>query len=442
MTETVQKQKKKKRPVFTRTIDENGNEYIDAHLLPYQLKAAKSDKKITGILGGRGCGKSIYLSVMTVQEICAGGKVALFAQDKAALRVNLFSEVIKRFYECGLTPTINYSLHTIKFGKGELYGYSYENIDAIRGLSEVSLLVLDELAKAPADLFEVVTPCLRGSARHSRILFATTPKKGTIWNKWMRDESIEKEVITATMYDNTELNEEDIAMQKNAIKDAAAYKQEILGEILEDDVEFGIIKSMDYPIMKKEPFGIHRMGFDASGSGADYNVFVVTDDSSILEIVKEQLADTYKLYNIALDLIKKHNIQVITMDCTGGFSNGLADMLEHNSIKVNRINFAQQAKEKEVYANARSEMFFNLAEKIKNGFYIGDSSIKEELQFMTYTINGSGKTLLCPKKSVKDIIGRSPDISDALALALYEPNVINTISPEESLSIAMRFCGL
>lgn len=428
-----------KKSVFTRTVDENGKIFIDCHLLPHQRDARKSTKQISGIVGGRGCGKSIFLSVMAVEEMVHGGKVILFAQDFGALMKTMFKEILERFRECGLTPQTNLQSRTIRIGKGELYGYSYENIESVRGLSNCSMLILDEFAVAPINIFETASPCLRGSVRPKRIIFGTTPRKGSIWNKWFRDTTVDKDVFTATMYDNTELDEEDYKIQEKAIKDDNAFKQEILGTILDDDVEFGIIKQNDYPILKKEPFGIHRMGFDASGSGADYNVFVVTDDNSILEIVKEQIADTYKLYNIALDLIKKHNIQVITMDCTGGFSNGLADMLEHNSIKVNRVNFAQQAKEKDIYANARSEMYFNLAEKIKTGFFIDDERIKEELQYTTYQINGSGKTQLCPKSNIKELIGRSPDTSDALALSLYNVNENQIYSPEEALDITMRF---
>lgn len=120
------------------------------------------------------------------------------------------------------------------------------------------------------------------------------------------------------------------------------------------------------------------------------------------------------------------------------FGNGLYDMINHNkNIEINAINFSQKAK-KEEYVNARAEMYFNLAEKIKTGFYIDDERIKEELQYTTYQINGSGKTQLCPKSNIKELIGRSPDTSDALALSLYNINA-NQCSPEEALDIAMSF---
>lgn len=289
------------------------------------------------------------------------------------------------------------------------------------------------------NLLETVSPCLRGCKKPSRIRFATTPRKGTVWNRWFTIDLEDKEIINCTMNDNKFLSVDDIELQRKAIKDENAYKQEILGEILDDDIDFCIIKKSDYPIFRKQPFGLRRLGIDCSGSGGDFNVFVVSDDNGIIEIVREQIADTYKLYNIAKELITKHNVMMVNIDCTGGFGNGLADMLEHNGYKVGRINFGQKAND-EIYVNARAEMYFNLAEKIRNGFFIDDEKIKEELSYTTYQINGSGKTMLVPKTQIKELIGRSPDTSDALALSLYNVGVI--LSPTDSLNIALKFSSI
>jgi hypothetical protein len=382
---------------------------------------------------------------MAIEELIQGGKIILFAQDFRALMLTMFKEIQERFRECKLEPIVNNGLHSIKFGKGELYGFSYENIESVRGLSECSMLILDEFAIAPINILETVAPCLRGSARRKRIIFGTTPRKGSIWNKWFRNTEVDKDVFTATMYDNTELSEEDYKLQENAIKDDAAFQQEILGTILDDDVEFGIIRQSEYPLKRKENYGIRKMGIDCAGSGGDYNVFVVSDDNGILETVREQVADTYQLYNTANELAKRWDVKRINIDCTGGFGNGLCDMLKHNvnNIAVNAINFAQKANNDAVYLNARAEMYFNLADKIREGFYIDDDKIREELQYTTYQINGSGKTLLCPKSNIKELIGRSPDTSDALALALYDTgNILSSLTPNQSLDIAMRFVDI
>lgn len=426
-----------KKPVFTR---EDG--VITCHLLKHQQAAANSKKKIAGIVGGRGCGKSIFLSAMIVKEMCQGGKIILFGQDFKALSFTLFKEIQDRFSECGLKPYVNNGNMTIKFNGGELYGFSYENVDSVRGLSECSLLVLDELALAPKNLFETVTPCLRGAKRPTRILFATTPKKGSIWNKWFKDESVDKDIFSATMFDLPDdiITPEEKELQRNTIKDPNAFQQEMLGVILDEEIEFCIISKLDYPTLRKPNAGIRKMGVDLAGYGADNNVFVVSDNSGILDIQKIQVADTWKLNSIADELIRKWDVKTVNLDCTGGYGFGLADTLKLNSkITVNPINFGSKAKQPDRYINTRTEMYMEAVDKIRNGFYIDDDVIKEELSSISYSINGSGKTVLSPKADIKALIGRSPDTADALVLSLYELETEPMITSEEGLNIAMKF---
>lgn len=433
----MEKTTKKKHKVIE--VDADGN--LKVNLMKHQMAAHNSTKEIAGIVGSRSCGKTIYMSAEAFLEVVQGRRVLVMAQTYKALKINIFREIITRFREAGLQPDVNYSEMSIKFGSGELYGFTYEAIDSTRGMTEISLLLLDELAYAPANLLSTVTPVLRG-AGGSRIRFGTSPKKGSIWNKWFRDPSVDKDVFTATMFDNTELDDADYELQKKAIKDDMQYRQEILGEILDDDVEFGIIKASDYPKFKKHRSGVAKLGVDCAGSGADYNVFVVTDDTQILETVKIQVADTFQMYSTAQDLVSRYNVKRVNIDTTGGFGNGLYDMMKLNNsnIEVNGVNFGQKAIA-DRFVNARAEMYFNLVDRIRDdGFYIEDYDIKEELQYMTYDINSSGKTLLCPKADIKKLIDRSPDTADALALALYSPESAMAMTPQQSLDIAMQYC--
>lgn len=432
--------KKKKKPVITRKITENGVE-LTCHFLPYQEKAKDSKQRISGIVGGRGCGKTVFVSAMAFLEIIQGGKVLLFAQDYKALINTVFGEIVKRFREAQLEPKVNYQQKTIFWGEGSLYGFSYENIDSVRGMSEISLLILDEMALAPANIFEVATPCLRGSKRNTRILFSTTPNKETVWNKWFLDTS-DKDIFRATTMDNTELTEEEIELQKKAIKNENAYKQEILGEILDNEISFSVVSRKDFPTYYKGRYGLVSMGIDCSGSGCDFNVFTVVDENGILEIVKEQVADTFRLTNIANGLIEKWNVKFVNIDNSGGFGQGLYDMLKNNDkVVVNQVNFGQSPKNKDIYVNWRAEAYFNLAEKIKNGFYIDNEEIIEELSYTTYSINNKGKTQLRPKGEIKEYIGRSPDASDSLILACYTFDNV-PLSKAETLKIVMNFASL
>lgn len=410
-------------------------------LLPHQMKAHNSKKAIAGICGGRALGKSFYLSLEAMLSILKGEKVMIFGDNYKTLKLTLFTEIIKRFRSIGLEPTINQGEMSIKYGTGELYGFTYQNIDAARGLTEVNLLLLDELALAPPELLPTVAPCLRGCKTPSRIRFATTPRATSYWNRWFKDTTVDKDLFTGTMMDNFKLNKEDLELARNSIKDEKLYRQEVLGEIFDDDVDFAIISFRDFPTIKQNNFGFRRMGVDCAGSGADYTVFVVVDDTGILDKVKLDKGDTFKMNTIANELIKKWDVRKVNIDVTGGFGNGLLDMLKmsNEELEINGINFGQKPIN-EVYANCRAEMYLLLIDKIKTGFYVNDDEIKEELTNTTYLINQSGKTILVPKIKIKELIGRSPDSADALALALYENNKI--LTPKETYNVAMSFASL
>lgn len=80
----------------------------------------------------------------------------------------------------------------------------------------------------------------------------------------------------------------------------------------------------------------------------------------------------------------------------------------------------------ENYDNLKSQVYFKLAEKIKDGeVKCFDNTLKEELIQEVYEIKSQpletidGKMKLVKKKEVKASIGRSPDVSDAMAYRMY-----------------------
>ena len=85
------------------------------------------------------------------------------------------------------------------------------------------------------------------------------------------------------------------------------------------------------------------------------------------------------------------------------------------------VNFAGKAIDPRYY-NKRSEMWFLMAEWIKRGGQLpNDNKLVSELISPTYTFK-SGKMLLEPKDQIKDRIGYSPDIADAIALTFGLPD--------------------
>lgn len=65
-------------------------------------------------------------------------------------------------------------------------------------------------------------------------------------------------------------------------------------------------------------------------------------------------------------------------------------------------------------------MYFNLAKAVRNGLYIDDPMLTEELTNTRFTLDKNDKYILMPKAELKLILNRSPDTADALALTFCD----------------------
>ena len=79
-----------------------------------------------------------------------------------------------------------------------------------------------------------------------------------------------------------------------------------------------------------------------------------------------------------------------------------------------------KAKNQKEFNNKRTEMYFELARNIDNLDIEEDQELKRELLVQIYAFDNKGRFALINKDKIKDMLGHSPDKSDALALCNYE----------------------
>ncbi len=99
--------------------------------------------------------------------------------------------------------------------------------------------------------------------------------------------------------------------------------------------------------------------------------------------------------------------------------NGYYAVLNKEYPNVNLVPFASKPNN-ESYANKRAEMYFNLAKAVRNGLYIDDPMLTEELTNTRFMLDKNDKYILMPKAELKLILNRSPDTADALALTFCD----------------------
>lgn len=378
---------------------------------------------------------------MIVINFLQGKRIIALAQNYKALNEVLFQEIRNRLDELGIDARIDRNAMKITFGTGVIYGASYEGLESVRGLSKISLAVCDEAALAPSKLFETLTPCLRGDGITGFVRLLSTPRRGSWLNLYCKEHPDKVEIITASTSDNKLITDEQLSLMKATIVNPEIAKQELEGVMLDIDSDSSIVQLSEYPLFDSgRSADENYMGIDLSGLGSDNNVFVVANKYRIENLTSINKADTFEMCNVAERLIQQYNIKGIYIDITGSTSCGILDMLKMKGHPVIGINFAQKPFD-ERNANARCEMYVELAKAIKSGLYVDRDDIKTQLSYTTISVNNSGKFQLCKKEEIKEMIGHSPDESDAFALAIYAMNHSdsNVMEAKKANDIATKY---
>lgn len=401
----------------------------EKEFLPYQLELLRRPELFKGMITSRATGKTAMMIKASLVTAFSGQKVAYWLQTQNVLANEFFPErILPQLEKWGIPSSMwsyNSQFHTFRTKNGGLIrGFSYEAPENMTGLDAVKMTVLDEVTTCrkwdqTLRAFGAAQRGLQGSKPIT--LFSATPRPDAPVKAYFKEHPEIYVKRGITMYDNTYLTDEE--REQIASKytiGSPLYRQEVLGEEVDGLIDQAVFTPECYGKILRSPRGMCSMGIDCAGAGRDYNVFYVVDDVHIVEKVKVQKADTFQLASIARQLIHKHGIRQVCIDGTGGFGIGLFDLLKiDGSIQVFLINFGQAAMDSVSYSNARAEMFFKLANAMKDGFVVDDEEVLSQLRVFSFILSPTGRSQIIPKEEIKKMIGCSPDCADALALAYY-----------------------
>jgi len=111
----------------------------------------------------------------------------------------------------------------------------------------------------------------------------------------------------------------------------------------------------------------------------------------------------------------------VIVDGTGGYGSSVIDARNQSNRDTYDCQFAGQAMNHHKYYNKRAEIWYEMAEWIKERGQIPDvPGLLEELTQVKYGYKGD-RIILEPKEEFKKRLGQSPDLSDALAVTFAFP---------------------
>ena len=393
-------------------------------LLDHQLQFINSKKPTTVMLCGRGAGKSYAASVLIMLYMMKGKSVIVTAQSYKLLTLVIFAAIKKRFGECSLTVIHEKQMCILRFGSGVCYGFSADSAceDSVRGLDDISAVVMDEAALAQKELCEIAEACMRGpGVKEPRTYLMTTPRGSANWvsERVLNDDC---EVIRASSFANKTLNKGFFDMlQRDYSGDF--YKQEVMGEVLCSDAVDQLISSLviDNSVYRSgRPSGLPvGVGLDVARFGSDLTVgYGIWEGGFAARLFSLSKADSFGILTELRPWLQK-GFTRLSVDGTGGFASGVVDMLNRENWDVDECNFGAASVSRNA-ENLRAELYVELKDAVTElELHIpDDDKLKPELAANRYMLSRtSGKIILLPKDEIRKSLGRSPDDSDALALA-------------------------
>lgn len=163
------------------------------------------------------------------------------------------------------------------------------------------------------------------------------------------------------------------------------------------------------------------LGVDVARFGDDRTVIVVRQGVEIKEVRTYSQMSTMDTASAIIACYTEFSPEAAFIDA-GAMGAGVIDRLRQLGYTPTEINFGGAALNPKRYANIRAEMYFKCREWLEHGGALpNQSELKTELSTVEYRFNAAGKILLESKEHLKERLGKSPDLADALVLTFAMP---------------------
>lgn len=399
--------------------------HVELTLLSYQKEFIRRvNDPLVILCAGVSAGKTRAAAVWVILEcLKKKSRIIAGAQTHNALEKVLFREIEMLLRKFGVNYKYNKGQYFQLENGSEIFGATNENPVAVLGFTDIDGAIIDEAAYASEDFFNYTADRLRGeNIKTPKIRLITSPSNA-LASKWFKDLCMKHPdaVIHATSLENKYTSDE----FKQQLIDryglgTPLYRQQVLGEFIETDTSDALItpdKFVGSPTL--DPGACVWIGVDIARFGVDRTCIIVRDHSKVVDMSILHQADSHAIISEIKKLSVNRNVKRIYLDGTGGYSSGVYDILKMEMDNVFEVNFGGKSPD-DLCSNNRAYMYRKLKEAIESGFYVKDKDLIEEICAQRLKLNNSGLFQLVPKEDVKEYLGgKSPDLSDALALSFY-----------------------
>ena len=404
----------------------------------YYLK----DNTTTEILygGGAGGGKSA-LGVLWLMDMCTNYPDTRWLMGRAKLK-SLKETTLNTFFELstklGLSKLWEYKAQSgvILWHNGseillkDLFYYpSDPNFDDLGSL-EISGAFIDEVNQINIKARNIVKSRIRYRLDEyglmPKMLMTCNPSKNWVYRDYYKpykDKQLPKHrmFIPSLLEDNPHISKHYKDNLENI--DEVSKQRLLFGNWEYDDDPSKMINYENILALwkNKAERGQKYITCDVARMGKDKSVIMLWDGLVVEEVKIIDKSDLQFLGNAIKEIKHRWNVAnsniIVDEDGVGG---GIVDFLNVKGFVNNKT-----AINKENYQNLKTQCYYVLAKMINQKeiqvkpTIIQETLIAELEQVKTYKMDSDGKLMIMPKDKVKEALGRSPDMSDAMMMRMY-----------------------
>lgn len=316
--------------------------------------------------------------------------------------------------------------------------YGADNPNALRG-KYFDGAVLDEVAQMKPEVWgEIIRPAL--ADRHGWAVFIGTPKGINLFSQTY-DKALALQAAgdpdwRAMLYsvDQTHvLPPEELESLKKEMSDNE-FRQEFLCDFnaANDNglIPIDLVREAVTRQYRETDYGASPviLGVDVARFGSDSSVIFRRQGLVAFEPIVIRKFDNMAVADRVAIEIAAHKPAAVFVDAGNG--QGVIDRLHQLRLPATEVAFGGSAIDGAHYANRRMEMWDKMCQWLKAGGAIPPSEVlQSDLSAPTYGYTvGKNLKILEAKDKIKERIGRSPDLADALALTFASP-VAPTLQP-------------
>ena len=414
---------------------------IKIPLLPVQEQYLRAPEDFVAIVSSRSCGKSFIAILDSLLHVMQGENVLYMSPTEGSFYKGPWLHLQTLLRKFGLEKEFHWNG---SLRQGTLFGNilfvgTYQNVEAARGATECSTLLLDEFMQSKPNILATLAPCLRGvdakgNPINPRIRAVGTPDMRSAWQLMVVEpQKYGMRILRSKMSENIYMTDKQRAVMANAIFDEKLRRQEIEGEIILGEDATSIITLKDFPrepAFSPSPFVFG--GLDMAHTGQrDNHVFAALRGNTLLALHKFGICDSEAVAQYIRKFNAAYPMENLNMDLA--WSESVYDQLKYE-IRCAQIPFGGAAPEDQrlAYGNIRAYGYFHLAKLHREGLCVDLSSpwidpglvaeYKREICNTHFTLDRLGRLLIEPKDAIRERIGHSPDTADALMVAALERN--------------------